>query len=307
MAITQNKATSQLVERLQNAKITEERREAGVFLQDKEVVLGDPDCRGVSLGQFHPSADLHDLLGTVILYHLELQQEDNPVQTANRKSIAMINALQPNVMTQVKSSAQTIWTYLRKSLSLLEEEQIPAYVHSLCSALFEGQSNRSQTRALNPMALCTLLSLLEAVELDGRLRVDQVMPKFSEANRLRLVRSIFTHWKDEISPMSGTMAAEGEAYMSIFNERNFLGKDEIRRALIKEVRIPSLLKVEEEDTAYFGWNQSNRSWHVLCRDWNRPLLDWWRVLRTQARFQEGQSLATPYLAQILKDVRAAEA
>lgn len=51
MAITQNKATSQLVERLQNAKIAEERREAGVFLQDKEVVLGDPDCRGVFLGQ----------------------------------------------------------------------------------------------------------------------------------------------------------------------------------------------------------------------------------------------------------------
>ncbi len=296
MAITQNKATSQLVERLQNAKITEERREAGVFLQDKEVVLGDADCRGVFLGQFHPSADLHDLLGTAILYHLELQQEENPVQTASRKSIAMINALQPKVMTQVKSSAQTIWTYLRKSLSLLEEEQIPAYVHSLCRALFEVQSNRSQPRALNPMALCTLLSLLEAVELDGRLRVDQVMPKFSEANRLRLVRSIFTHWTDE-----------GEAYMAFFNERNFLGKDEIRRTLIKAVRIPSLLKVEEEDTAFLGWNQSNRSWHVLCRDWNRPLLDWERVLRTQARFQEGQSLATPHLAQILKDVRAAEA
>lgn len=307
MAITQNKATSQLVERLQNAKITGERREAGVFLQDKEVVLGDADCRGVFLGQFHPSADLHDLLGTVILYHLELQQEENPVQTASRKSIAMINALQPKVMTQVKSSAQTIWTYLRKSLSLLEEDQIPAYVHSLCGALFEGQSNRSQPRALNPMALCTLLSLLEAVELDGRLRLDQVMPKFSEANRIRLVRSLFTHWKDEISPMSGTMAAEGEAYMAFFNERDFLGKAEIRLAIIKAVRIPSLLKVEEEDTAYLGWNQSNRSWHVLCRDWNRPLLDWWRVLRTQARFQEGRSLATPYLAQILKDVRAAEA
>lgn len=307
MAITQNKATSQLVERLQNAKITGERREAGVFLQDKEVVLGDADCRGVFLGQFHPSADLHDLLGTVILYHLELQQEENPVQTASRKSIAMINALQPKVMTQVKSSAQTIWTYLRKSLSLLEEDQIPAYVHSLCGALFEGQSNRSQPRALNPMALCTMLSLLEAVELDGRLRLDQVMPKFSEANRIRLVRSLFTHWKDEISPMSGTMAAEGEAYMAFFNERDFLGKAEIRLAIIKAVRIPSLLKVEEEDTAYLGWNQSNRSWHVLCRDWNRPLLDWWRVLRTQARFQEGRSLATPYLAQILKDVRAAEA
>lgn len=307
MAITQNKATSQLVERLQNAKITGERREAGVFLQDKEVVLGDADCRGVFLGQFHPSADLHDLLGTVILYHLELQQEENPVQTASRKSIAMINALQPKVMTQVKSSAQTIWTYLRKSLSLLEDDQIPAYVHSLCRALFEGQSNRSQPRALNPMALCTLLSLLEAVELDGRLRVDQVMPKFNETNRLRLVRALFTHWKDEISPMSGTMAAEGEAYMAFFNERDFLDKSEIRLAIIKAVRIPSLLKVEEEDTAYLGWNQSNRSWHVLCRDWNRPLLDWWRVLRTQARFQEGRSLATPYLAQILKDVRAAEA
>ena len=304
MAITQNKATSQLVERLQNAKITEERREAGVFLQDKEVVLGEADCRGVFLGQFHPSADLHDLLGTVILYHLELQQEENPVQTASRKSIAMINELQPKVMTQVKSSAQTIWTYLRKSLNLLEEEQIPAYVHSLCDALFEGQSNRSQPRALNPMALCTLLSLLEAVELDGRLRVDQVMPKFSEANRLRLVRSLFTHWKDEFSPMSGTMAAEGEAYMAFFDERNFLGKDEIRRTLIKAVRIPSLLKVEKD---FWGWRQSNRSWHVLCRDWDRPLLDWWRVLRTQARFQEGRSLATPYLAQILKDVRAAEA
>lgn len=307
MAITQNKATSQLVERLQNAKITEERREAGVFLQDKEVVLGDADCRGVFLGQFHPSADLNDLLGTVILYHLELQQEENPVQIASRKSISMINALQPKVMTQVKSSAQTIWTYLRKSLSLLEDDQIPAYVHSLCRALFEGQSNRSQPRALNPMALCTLLSLLEAVELDGRLRLDQVMPKFSEANRIRLVRALFTHWKDEISPMSGTMAAEGEAYMAFFNERDFLGKAEIRLAIIKAVRIPSLLKVEEEDTAYLGWNQSNRSWHVLCRDWNRPLLDWWRVLRTQARFQEGRSLATPYLAQILKDVRAAEA
>lgn len=95
--------------------------------------------------------------------------------------------------------------------------------------------------------------------------------------------------------------------MDFFNERNFLGKVEIRRALIKAVRIPSLLKVEEEDTAYLGWNQSNRSWHVLCRDWNRPLLDWWRILRTQARFQEGRSLATPYLAQILKEIRAAEA
>ena len=116
MAITQNKATSQLVERLQNAKITEERREAGVFLKDKEVVLGEAGYRGVFLGQFHPSADIHDLLGTVILYHLELQQEENPVQTASRKSIAMINALQPKVMTQVKSSAQTIWAYLRKDL-----------------------------------------------------------------------------------------------------------------------------------------------------------------------------------------------
>ena len=165
MAVTQNKSTSQLVGRLQNAKITEERKgsEAGVFLHGKEVVLGSADLPGVFLGQMTPNADLRELLGKVILDHLELQQEENPVQTASRKSIDVINALQPKDMTQVKSSAQTIWVFLRKSLSLLEEEQIPAYVRDLCRALFEVPHGREHARVLNPISICTLLSLLEAV------------------------------------------------------------------------------------------------------------------------------------------------